>query len=240
MGKVKSLKAESGVGKQKLKTDFKKKVVRVRDRHADFSEQKLSCPICGTGNKTYRVLVQHCKDVHVGWKLVLVCCVKDCGWHCGFSLVCFQHHMLYEHKVKVDGSSTIHLMQGKGDFSDHSIRCLKIMNKRRIPNQNLLKLRIEMDYCRREARKLIAHAIKEGRILFPDVAEHFAKKDHQTILEMYDHETYKSLEKKFPIFDYLICENLVRPKPIPWHRLVAENIATHMFSDRALARLVDE
>ena len=70
MGRVKSLKAESGVGKQKLKTNFKKKVVRVRDRHADFSEQKLSCPICGTGNKTYRVLVQHCKEVHPGLQLV--------------------------------------------------------------------------------------------------------------------------------------------------------------------------
>ena len=77
MGRVKKAEVESV--KQKLKTDMKQKVAKVRDRHADFSEQKLSCPICGTGNKTYRVLVQHCKDVHLGWKLVLVCCVKDCG-----------------------------------------------------------------------------------------------------------------------------------------------------------------
>ena len=240
MGKVKNKKAESGIGKQKLKTNFKKKVVKVRNRKADFCEQKLCCPICGTSNKTYRVLVQHCKDVHAGSKLVVACCIKDCGWHCGFSLVCFIHHMLYEHKVTVDGSSTIHLMQGKGDFFDHTARCLKIMKKRKIPNQNLLKLKIEMDHCRREAKKLIARAIKEGRVIVPDVAQHFAKKDYEYIQEIYDYETYKNLEKKFPVFDYLICENLVRPKPIPWHRLVAENIATHMFSDRALARLVDE
>ena len=238
MGRVK--KAESKTVKQKLKTDFKKKVVIVRDRHFDFSEQKLSCPICGTGNKTYRVLVQHCKDVHLGWKLVLVCCLKDCGWHCGFSLLCFQHHMKYEHNVKVDGRSTIHLLQGKGDFSDHSMRCFRTMNERRIPNQNVLKLSIEMDYCRREAKKFIAYSIKMGRILFPDVAEDFPKEDHQIILEMYDHETYLSLGKKYPMLDHLICENFVRPKPIPWHKLVAENIATHMFDDRALARLLDE
>ena len=114
------------------------------------------------------------------------------------------------------------------------------MKKRKIPNQNLLKLKIEMDHCRREAKKLIARAIKEGRVIVPDVAQYFEKKDYEYIQEIYDYETYKNLEKKFPVFDYLICENLVRPKPIPWHRLVAENIATHMFSDRALARLVDE
>jgi len=114
------------------------------------------------------------------------------------------------------------------------------MNERRIPNQNLLKLRMEMDYCRREAKKFIAYAIKMGRILFPDVAEHFAKEDHQTILEMYDHETYINLVKKYPMPDHLIFENFVRPEPNKWHRLVAENIATHMFDDRALARILDE
>ena len=178
MGRVQK-KVESRTGKQKLRTDFKKKVVKVRDRHADFSEQKLSCPICGISNKTYRVLVQHCKDDHLGWQLVLACRFKDCGWHCAFSLLCFQHHMKYEHKVKVDWTSTIFLMQGKGDFSDHSIRCLKVMNKRSIPNQNLLKLRMEMDYCRREAKKFIAFAYKMGRSLFPDVAPDFPKEDHQ-------------------------------------------------------------
>ncbi len=130
----------------------------------------------------------------------------------------------------------MHLVKGKGDFSDHSIRCFKTMNERRIPNQNVLKLSIEMDYCRREAKKFIAYSIKMGRILFPDVAEDFPKEDHPIILEMYDH----NLVKKYPMPDHLIFENFVRPEPNKWHRLVAENIATYMFDDRALARLVDE
>ena len=238
MGRVK--KAESKTVKQKLKTDLKKKVVKVRERHFDFSEQKSSCPICGTGNKTYRVLVQHCKEVHLGLQLVLICCLKDCGWHCGFSLTCFQHHMKYEHDVKVDGRNTIHLLKGKGDFSDHSMRCFRTMDERRIPNQNALKLSIEMDYCRREAKKFIAFAYKMGRSLLPDVAEGFSKEDQQIILEMYDHETYLSLVKKYPMPDHYIFENFVKPGPNKWNRLVAENIATHMSADRALARLLDE
>ena len=114
------------------------------------------------------------------------------------------------------------------------------MNERSIPNQNLIKLRMEMDYCRREAKKFIAFSYKMGRSLLPDVAEGFSKEDQKIIIEMCDHETYLSLMKKYPMPDHYIFENLLKPGPNKWNRLVAENIATHMAADRALARLLDE
>ena len=76
MGRVK--KAEVEPVKQKLKKDFKKKAVKVRDRKANISEQKLYCPICGIGNKTYRVLVSHCKEDHLDMQLALICCREKC------------------------------------------------------------------------------------------------------------------------------------------------------------------
>ena len=202
-------KAEVESVKQKLKKDFKKKAVRVRDRQANISEQKLSCPICGIGNKTYRVLVQHCKEDHLGWQLVLACRFKDCGWHCAFSLLCFQHHMKYDHKVKVDWTSILFLMQGKGDFSAHSGICMEVMNERNIPNQESIKLKMEMDFCRREAKRVIAFSYKMGRSLLPDVAEGFSKEDQKIIIEMCDHETYLSLMKKYPMPDHMIFDNLL-------------------------------
>ena len=233
MGRVKSLKAESGIGKQKLKTNFKKKVVRVRDRHADFSEQKLSCPICGTGNKTYRVLVTHCKQVHRGHMMVVVCPFQDCGWHCGFSLQCYIYHLMYEHTIIADGTTPIVLFRGKGDYSEHSVFCLKNMEDRNIPNQAELKLKLEMEYCRKEARNIIAHAIKEGRVPYPDMIKHFPAEDHHIIKEMYDDRSYNSLLKKYPVFDELRFGNY------PYPKFVVENVATHIFSDRAFARIVD-
>ena len=230
-------KAEVESVKQKLKKEFKKKAVRVRDRTANISEQKLSCPVCGIGNKTYRVLVQHCKEDHLDMQLALICCREKCGWYCSFSLTCWQHHMLYEHGHKVDGSDSLHLLKHNGDFSDHSLRCFRTMKERKNENQHLLKLRIEMDYCRREAKRFIAYAIGMGRLLYPDICEEFPKEDHAIILEMYDHETYLKLTKKYPMPDHMILDNLLNPAPNKWDRLVAENIAIHIFKERAEARI---
>ena len=102
MGRVKKEKSEIKSGNKNLKKEFKKKAVKVRDRKINISEQKLSCPICGTSNKTYRVLVKHCKEDHLDMQLSLVCSWEKCGWYCSFSLTCFQHHMKYDHKVTVD------------------------------------------------------------------------------------------------------------------------------------------
>ena len=237
MGRVK--KAEVEPVKQKLKKDFKKKAVKVRDRKANISEQKLSCPICGVGNKTYRVLVSHCKEDHLDMQLALTCCREKCGWYCCFSLTCWQHHMLYEHGHKVDGNDSIHLVKHNGDFSDHSVRCFRTMRKRKIQNQHLLTLKIEMDYCRREAKRFIAYAYQMGRLTYPDVCEDFPKEDHQMILEIFDHETYIKLTKKYPYPDYMILEgflNMLNPDPNLWKRNLAENIATYFFIDRAEAR----
>ena len=144
--------------------------------------------------------------------------------------------MLYEHEHKVDGNDSILLVDVKGDFSDHSARCFRTMRKRKIQHQHSLTLKIEMDYCRREAKKFIANAYKMGRLTYPDVCEDFPKKDHKMIGEIFDHETYIKLTRKYPYPDYMILEgflNMLNPDPNLWKRNLAENIASYFFIDRA-------
>ena len=42
---------------------------------------------------------------------------------------------------------------------------------------------------------------------------------------------------KYPMPDYMILDNMLKPAPNKWNRLVAENIATYFFIDRAEARI---
>ena len=237
MGRVKKEKSEAKTGNKNLKKEFKKKAVRVRDRKGNISEQKLACPICGTDNKTYRVLVQHCRSSHLGLQLDLSCRFLECGWNCAFSILCFQHHMKFDHKVKVDWTYPLFLVQGNGDFSSHSGICIEVMNERNIPNQEEIKLRMELEYCRKEAKRLISFSYKMGRSLLSDVCEEFPKEDYPILLEIYDHETYLKLTKKYPMPDHMILDNLLNPAPNKWNRLVAENIAIHIFKERAEARI---
>ena len=147
-------------------------MVRV-DRKSEFSEQKLICPICGTGNKTYRVLDGHCKEFHAGHVMVLVCPVEHCGWHCGFSLQCYVHHLLYEHSHSADGQTQIVLYRKEGDYSQHSQFCEITMEKRLIPNQAELILKMEQVFARKEARRELARAAKEAKIAFREMKKEF-------------------------------------------------------------------
>ena len=207
---------------------------RTRDRHAYFCEQKLECPICGTGNKTYRVLVTHCKQVHRGHVMILVCPFEDCGWHCGFSLQCYVHHLMYEHSIIADGSTPIVLFRKEGDYSEHSGYCKLTMEDRIIPNQAELKSKLEMEFCRKEARRIIAHAFKEGRVPYLEMKKEFPVEDHPIVKELYDDRTYKKLLEEYPIIFEILFKNF------PYPKFVVENIATHILSDREFARIVEE
>ena len=232
-------KAEVEVVKPKLKKELKKKAVRVRDRSENVSEQKLACPICGTDNKTYRVLVQHCRSSHLGLQLDLSCRFLECGWNCAFSILCFQHHMKFDHKVKVDWTYPLFLVQGNGDFSSHSGICTEVMNERNIPNQEEIKLRMELEYCRKEAKRLISLSYKMGRSRLSDIRGEFPKEDHPILLEMFDHEAYLNLMKRYPMPDHMIfdIDHLLDPSLKRWNQLVAENIANCIFKERAEARI---
>ena len=234
MGRVKKVKVEPKI--PKLKTVFKKTAVKVRDRRANPSEKKLSCPICGLSNRTYRVLVSHCKDDHPGMQLAITCLRMKCNWYCCFSIMCWQHHMLYEHEHKIDVNDDILLVDVKGDFTDHSAKCFRTMGKRKIKHQPALTLKIEMDFCRRGAKKFIAEAYKMGRLTLPEVLKAFPEEDHEFIGELFDHETYVTLVKRYPYPDHMILKSFLsalNPDPNLWKRNLVENIASYIYIDRA-------
>ena len=238
-GGQKLKKAEVEVCKPKLKKELKKKEVRVRDRSGNISEQKLACPICHTDNKTYRVLVRHFRSSHPGWQLHISCSFMECGWSCAFSILCYLHHLKFDHMITEDWTFPLILVQGAGDFSSHSGICVAVMDERNIPNQEGIKLRMELEYCRKEAKRVISRSYEIGRSRFFDVRGEFPKEDHINLLEMLNQEEYSNLTKKFPMPDHMIfdIDHLLDSSLKRWNQLVAENIANCIFKERAEARI---
>ena len=147
--------------------------------------------------------------------------------------------MLYEHEHKIDLNDDILLVDVKGDFTDHSAKCFRTMGKRKIKHQPALTMKIEMDFCRRGAKKFIAEAYRIGRLGLPDMLTHFPEEDHEFIGELFDHETYVNLVKRYPIPDYMILQSFLsalKPDPNLWKRNLVENIASFIYRDRAEVR----